>query len=128
MGLSCLIQGSKALPWIYLAGWVPGCVGANGSAATALKAVSTDLASEEGFGKGEFAGWVMNLRALAGSIAPLIYGNFFAWCRNQNLNPGMTWWIAGLIGAVLPQLLLFGTSDAQLTKGAVPAAEREKKG
>ena len=57
----------------------------NGASATALKSISTDLATAEGFGKGveankdllalatlpggEFSAWTNNLRALAGAVA-----------------------------------------------------------
>lgn len=43
--------------------------GVNGASATALKSISTDLATAEGFGKGEFSAWSNNLRALAGAAA-----------------------------------------------------------
>jgi len=89
--------------------------GVNGASASALKAVSSDLASAEGFLKGEFSGYVNNLRAVTGAVAPVIYGNWYAWCARRGIYPGTTWWIAGLIGAIMPQYILWRTQCCKPT-------------
>ena len=48
-------------------------------------------------------------------------------CQRKNANPGMTFWIAGLLGALLPQLLLFGITDDDLRAGEVVVAEKGEK-
>jgi hypothetical protein len=80
--------------------------GVNGNAASAMKSRMSGLATREGFGMGEFSAYTNNLRALAGAVAPMVYGNTYAWCTKNGIFPGRTWWTACLMGAVLPQLLL----------------------
>merc|ERR1712178_240306 len=73
-----LTRGLKASSALFLVMMLPMLPGVNGASATSLKAVAQDLATSQGFGKGEFSAWVNNLRALAGSVAPVLYGQYYA--------------------------------------------------
>lgn len=112
--LGFLLRGITENPWVFLLATVPMLPGVNGASASALKALSSDLASAEGFGKGEFSAWVNNLRAVAGSVAPFIYGNYYAWARRRGVPPGSVFFVAAAMGAVLPELLLRLVRDEEL--------------
>jgi len=99
---------------LFLSMMVPMLPGVNGASATALKAVAQDIAGNQGFGKGEFSAWVNNLRALAGSIAPVLYGQVYAAAQNRGKNPGLTFALAGALGALLPQAMLHFVTDADM--------------
>merc|ERR1712107_475276 len=47
-----------------------------------------------------------NLRACAGACCTTLLGFTYAWCRENNVSPGYTYFLAGLIGGVIPQLML----------------------
>ena len=91
--------------------WIPGV---NGTSAMALRALSADVAAAEGFGKGEYSGWLNNLRALAGAGAAYSYGQIYAWSLRKGIYAGWFFWIGMFVGAVVPELLLWCTSDAEL--------------
>lgn len=93
---------------------LPMLPGVNGSSARALQALATDRATSEGFGKGEFSAWSNNLRALIGALAPVIYGNYYAWARRKGVPPGTVFMLAALLGAVLPEMLLRLITDEEL--------------
>lgn len=99
---------------LWIAMMFPMLPGVNGSSATALKAVAQELANKQGFGKGEFSGWVNNLRALAGSVSPVVYAQCYAAAEKRGANPGHTFALAGVFGAILPQLLLRTMKDSEL--------------
>jgi len=117
-----LLRGATSLPSVFLFSVVFMLPGVNGASASALKALSSDLAAAEGFGKGEFSAWVNNLRALAGSAAPVLYGNYYAWARRRGVWPGSVFWLAGLVGSALPELLLWHTGNDELRPARVAAA------
>lgn len=104
--LAFFLRGVKENTWVFLSAVPPMLPGVNGAAATALKAYATDLATREGFGKGEFSAWLNNLRALISAFATVIYGNYYNWCKTRGVFPGSTFWVGGLVGAVIPELLL----------------------
>ena len=56
--------------------------GVNGASAHAVKAVAGALAVNEGYGKGEYSGWLMNMRAISTAIATVSYGSYYAWCMD----------------------------------------------
>jgi len=102
---------------LFLAALIPMLPGVNGASATALKSVANDIASVQGFGKGEFSAWVNNLRALAGSAAPVIYGQVYAAAEKYGRNPGHVFALAGVLGALIPQLVLQGMPESELRPG-----------
>merc|ERR1740121_736090 len=104
--LGFFMRGLKASSPLFLVAMLPMLPGVNGASATALKARATDLATAQGIGKGEFSAWINNLRALVGSIAPVLYGQCYARLNSHGVNPGLTYIVAGTVGAVLPQLIL----------------------
>ena len=109
------IQGPATNLYVYWAAFFLLTPGVNGAASTALRAVAADQAAAQGFGRGEFQGWCNNMRALAGAAAPLIYGHYYAFAERSGIWPGTVHWLAVLLGAVLPQMLLATVPDEQLT-------------
>jgi len=114
--LGFLLRGAKEQSWIFLLAIIPMLPGVNGASATALKSISADLATSEGFGKGEFSAWTNNLRALAGAVATVFYGNYYSWCKRTGSPAGTTFALAGLVGAALPELLLRLTRDSEIQR------------
>lgn len=109
------LRGLAPSSLLFLTMMVPMLPGVNGASATALKAVAQDIATSQGFGKGEFSAWVNNLRALAGSVAPVLYGQVYAAAEKRGGNPGLTFALAGAVGALLPQAVLNQMTDAEMT-------------
>jgi hypothetical protein len=108
------MRGFKESTWLFLLAMPILLPGVNGASSTALKGIVTDLASKEGFGKGEFSAWTNNLRALAGSVATVIYGHYYAWAKNAGVPAGTTFMIAALFGTVVPEIILRCTSDKEI--------------
>lgn len=104
--LGFFLRGAAERSWVFLLAMLPLLPGVNGASASALKALSADLAAAEGFGKGEFSAWTNNLRALSGSAAPVLFGQCYAWCLRRGIYPGSVFALAGFIGALLPEALL----------------------
>uniref|UniRef100_A0A7S0AT86 Major facilitator superfamily (MFS) profile domain-containing protein n=1 Tax=Pyrodinium bahamense TaxID=73915 RepID=A0A7S0AT86_9DINO len=94
---------------ISMWGAVPFLVpGVNGGSAHAIKALSLDIARSEGYGNGEFSAWANNMRALAQSVDTVLLGMWYARCKERGLYQGTAWFLAGFIGAGLPQLIIWG--------------------
>merc|ERR1719215_336577 len=116
-------RGYKAQAWCWLLFMIPMLPGVNAASATALKSYSSELARREGFGNGEFSAWVNNLRAIVASIAPMIYGQVYAFLEKAGMNPGHTFALAGLVGALTPEILMQTMlQDPELDKAPVPPA------
>mmetsp|Transcript_6599 Transcript_6599/g.14351 ORF Transcript_6599/g.14351 Transcript_6599/m.14351 type:complete len:449 (-) Transcript_6599:59-1405(-) len=112
--LGFFMRGAAEKTWVFLLAVPPMLPGVNGASASALRAPITDRADTEGFGKGEFSAWVNNLRGIAGTLAAVLYGNYYAWARKRGIPPGSTFAVAGVVGALLPQLLLQLTKDSEM--------------
>lgn len=96
-------------------GGVPFLVpGVNGGSAHAVKSLSLDIAQQEGYGNGEFSAWANNMRALAQSIDTVFLGIWYARCKDRGIYPGTAWFLAGFIGAGLPQLMLMAMNKSDL--------------
>mmetsp|Transcript_77836 Transcript_77836/g.238152 ORF Transcript_77836/g.238152 Transcript_77836/m.238152 type:complete len:451 (-) Transcript_77836:56-1408(-) len=96
--------------------------GVNGASSAALGPIVNAECVASGFGVGESSAWLSNLRAMAGVLATLIYGHFYAWCKRRGFYPGHTYAIAGLLGAAVPQALLsLAVGPAELAGGGAPA-------
>jgi len=94
--------------------------GIGGSCGNALKAVTADKAVAEGFGKGEFAAYESNLRSLVRALTPALLGNYYAFCERRGLNMGTVYVLLGIIGAVLPQVLLSCVRDDEMVAPLAP--------
>ena len=114
-GLAFFLRGARPSSALWVLAVAPLLPGVNGASANALKAIVGRRAAAEGFGAGEFSAYSNNLRALAGALAPVLYGNVYAAAKRRGLNPGVAFWAAGLLGAALPQLLLNSMRDEELT-------------
>merc|ERR1712050_688423 len=108
------LRGSLERTWVFLLAVPLLMPGVNGASGTALKAIAADRATSEGFGKGEFSAWTNNLRAMACAIATVLYGNYYAWSKTQGVPAGSTYALAGVLGAVLPEIILRLTRDSEM--------------
>jgi len=109
-----LIRGLKASTPLWLFALIPMLPGVNGTCAIPLKSRATTLADAEGFGKGEYSAWSNNLRAVVGAAAPMLYGQIWAGLKVRGLNPGYTFAFAGVVGAIIPQAMLWMMTDRDL--------------
>uniref|UniRef100_A0A7S1R9X5 Uncharacterized protein n=1 Tax=Alexandrium catenella TaxID=2925 RepID=A0A7S1R9X5_ALECA len=116
------LRGVAEAPIVFVLANLLALPGVNGASAAALKALSSDLAASEHFGRGEFSAWVNSLRAVAGSAAPVLYGNYYAWARRRGAPPGTVFMLAAIVGAVLPQVILWHTENDELRPARVVAA------
>jgi len=98
--------------WAYLAASVIGLPGVNAASGTVLRAMATEKAVLEGFGKGEFSAWTNNLRAVVSALAPVLYGNLYASYKDSF--PAVSFAACGVLGAVVPECLLWVTTEAEL--------------
>lgn len=99
------MRGSVENMWVFFGALPLMLPGVNAASTTALATILNDHMISCGFGIGESTAWVSNLRVLVGAAATLIYGYFYAWCRKKGLNAGLTFSLAGALGAALPQLM-----------------------
>jgi hypothetical protein len=99
------LRGSVEKPWVFWLAVIPMLPGVNGGSAAAIKAMATDHAVAGGLGRGEFSAYFNNLRAVVVAVAPFMYGQTYAYCREAGLHPGIPFWVGGLVGALLPELL-----------------------
>lgn len=113
LALAFLLRGSSN-SLVFLSSTLPLLPGVNGASTKALLARAVVLAKQEGFGMGEFTAWVSNLRSFVNVIQPMIIGSYYAWCLRKNVFPGTVFWVAGFLGAVLPELLTWCLSDAAI--------------
>ena len=66
-------------------------------------------------GKGEFAGYYGNLRALTVAIGPFLFGQLYAWGRRVMPGKNLGFWAASILGCILPEIFhrLLKTSDLE---------------
>ena len=101
-----VLRGATELLWVFWA-----CVpimlpGVNGASSAAVKALATERAIASGIGRGELSAYLNNLRAIVSSVAPMLYGNSYAFFRSRGIYPGLTFTLAALVGGLAPELLL----------------------
>lgn len=137
---SFALMGAVPAQWAVWLGLLLHAPGINATGNNAVKAAATDHAVKQGYGKGEFGGYVGNLRALTVVIAPVLYGQAYAFFvrhahahrsgKAVQLGGGRIWWVILLCAALIPELLHQTIRDfkpvatVQLKK--VPSAERIK--
>jgi len=117
------VRGIKASTALWLLAMFPMLPGVNGNCAIKLTSLAQNLAEQQGFGNGEFSAWANNLRALVGAAAPVLYGQIYASLGRKGRNPGLTFAFAGLLGAVVPQLMLMSMKESDITAAEAAAAE-----
>ena len=101
-----MMRGATEIPLIFWWCIVPMLPGVNGASASAVKSMVTDRCIAAGIGRGELSAWLNNLQALVLAAAPVIYGNFYAFCVSNNIYPGITFSLAAMFGAIIPEILL----------------------
>jgi len=127
--LGFLLRGSVESSIVFLAAVLPMLPGVNAGNAIALKAISADVAVDDGFGKGEFSGWSNNLRALMSAFSTVFFANYYAWAKKQKIYAGTVFMLGGFLGAILPELMR-SVSDEELrsstNKDAQPATDKKQ--
>lgn len=101
--------------------------GMNAGSASALKGWATTHANAAGLQAGEFSGYFSNLRAMATTLAPLLYGNLYArYARQRGVrgaaSPAVCWVLASALGCALPQLIWRSLGREELERAATIAA------
>ena len=100
-----VMRGATEIPFVFWCAVAPMLPGVNGGSSSAIKSMATDRCVAAGIGRGELSAWLNNLRALIVATAPVIYGNVYAFCVNNNIYPGYAFFVAALFGAVVPEII-----------------------
>ena len=110
---------NAAVFWCCIPLMLPGVNGASGGA---IKALSIERAIAAGIQRGELSAYLNNLRAVASSFAPMLYGNMYAFFRSAKMFPGLTFTVAAVVGGLLPELL----HQSMEVEEVVPLTEQDK--
>lgn len=97
-------------------GLLPIIGGINGGNSLMLKPLSTELAKAAGYGNAEFAAWFTNLRTLVQSFATIFFGQWYAYCQENNIYAGSAWWLIAVTGGLIPQLMLMASPKSDFEK------------
>lgn len=81
--------------------------GVNGNNTHAVKGLAGALATAHGLGKGEFSAWLNNMRAVSVAAGAYLYGQYYARCMEQGAYAGRVWWLSGVFGAIIPQVIVW---------------------
>lgn len=100
-----ILRGCKEDPSIFWFAIAPMLPGVNGASASAVKSLATDRCIAAGIGRGELSAWLNNLRAIVLATAPTLYGNFYAWAISRRIYPGYAFFLAALLGAIVPEMI-----------------------
>lgn len=111
--LGFAFRGSAESVYVFFGALPLMLPGVNASSTMALGPVLNRHMSSCGFGIGESTAWTNNLRVLVGAVASIIYGYFYAWCRKKGINAGLTFALAGVLGAAIPQAIMMLTMRKQ---------------
>eukprot|EP00746_Dinoflagellata_sp_MGD_P000646 gnl/MRDRNA2_/MRDRNA2_101160_c0_seq1.p1 gnl/MRDRNA2_/MRDRNA2_101160_c0~~gnl/MRDRNA2_/MRDRNA2_101160_c0_seq1.p1 ORF type:complete len:446 (+),score=70.59 gnl/MRDRNA2_/MRDRNA2_101160_c0_seq1:97-1434(+) len=104
--------------------------GINNTSAACMKAIGTDLAVANGFGRGEYGGMYSSARNFSQFVAPVI----FAWAYQRAaatkkpgvFKQGLSFFLVAFFGAVLPELLHRSLSDKDM--GISKTEDKDKGG
>lgn len=99
------LRAASENPLFFYAAVLPMLPGVNGSSARSVSAMAQDFATAEGFGIGEYTGYFSNLRALVVALSPTVYAWAYSWARENGYHPGTPFFVAAVLGAVLPELI-----------------------
>ena len=100
-----VLRGATEIPAVFWCAVVPLLPGVNAASTQAFKSLIASRAVAAGVGRGELSAWVNNLRALCSAVAPVLYGNAYAFFRERDVFAGHVFTLAALVGAVLPEVL-----------------------
>jgi hypothetical protein len=113
-----ILWGAVPKPWASWVGLFLLWFGINANSSSTLKAQATAHAVSAGMGRGEYAGYFSNLRALIVATAPLLYGNVYAAVNSPTGSAypnGLAYFMAAGLGAILPEILHRSVSDEDIT-------------
>jgi len=49
----------------------------------------------------------MNMRAISTAACTVLYGAWYGWCADTGRWTGSVWWLLGICGGLLPQLVVW---------------------
>lgn len=110
--LACILWGAVPRAWAMFGGICLHFPGINANSSLPLKTQATEIAIASGLGRGEFAGYFGNLRALTVAVGPFLCGNMYAWGRTVAPGRNLGYWLAALLGCVLPEVFHRMLSDS----------------
>jgi len=120
LATACCLQGASSNGVSYCIGTAIAVPGMNGSSANGLRGLCNKYAEDDGFGGGEFSAMFNNLRAVVGALATASLGYSYAFCRDNGLKPGISYALAGVAGAVIPQVLLQSVPNSNFAPDGRP--------
>lgn len=102
--------------------------GVNNTSAAAVKAMACDHALANGFSRGEYGGMASACRTFTLFLAPILYGWLYRTSIGSKTGivaryPGFPFFVAAVIGAVIPEILHCSLSDDELTIKAAPQVD-----
>lgn len=108
--------------------WFPGI---NNGSAQGMKAIGTDHAVANGFGRGQYGGMYSGLRNFSQFVAPLLFGAAYKRATASKspgaFKQGLCWFLVALSGAIIPELLHRSLSDKDLEVPVTPVHTVEGK-
>lgn len=122
VGVAFLVTSRARSGWLFVLGTLLQLPGVNGVSGVAMSALASDLASAEGFGKGEFTGMLSNLRSIAGIAGPGLLGRYIAWCRSKKYDVGSAFVLLSIFSCMLPELLHQSLDYKRLRSATAKAA------
>ena len=114
---ACLLWGAIPRAWAVFAALALHFPGINTNSALCIKSAATQTAIvHHGMGRGEFAGYFGNLRAITAAIGPFVYGQLYALGRTAYPGRNLGFWAAALLGCAIPEALhqLLGPEDLEV--------------
>lgn len=115
--LACVLWGAVPRAWAMFGGIFLHFPGINANSSLPLKTQATEIAIASGLGRGEFAGYFGNLRALTVAVGPFLFGNMYAWGRTVAPGRNLGFWSAALLGCVVPEIFHRMLSNSDFDTG-----------
>ena len=126
--LACILWGAVPRAWAMFAGIGLHFPGINANSSLPLKTQATCLAIAAGFGRGEFAGYFGNLRALTVAVGPYWFGNMYAWGRTVVPGRNLGYWSAAVLGCAMPEILHRMLSDSDFEMASMADVDNSNAG
>eukprot|EP01043_Picozoa_sp_COSAG02_P060911 COSAG02_NODE_8063_length_2726_cov_2.042254_1_plen_392_part_00 len=110
--LAHVLWGAIPKPWAMFAALLVAVPGIDAHSNTAVTAMATDVAQglrtkkyPIGMGRGEYASYFGNLRAITVAVGPMIYGYIYAFGRKLYPAVNLGYFAAAVVGCLIPELI-----------------------
>ena len=109
-----ILWGAIPRPWAMFAALLVATPGIDAHSSNAVTAMATDVAQglrskkyPMGMGRGEYAGFSGNLRAITVAVGPMLYGYIYAAGRQTRMGSrvNLGYFAAAIVGCLLPELV-----------------------